>query len=216
MQDNVIKATNRQTFVKTEELSALLDFQKSLERYYEAVPSDHRLYYERRSQQFRSIPGLEKIRIVSISSQIRSFASMFLDRAHQASRYYGNLLASIESRIFIDGHEPAAYYASAYALFKLEYYFRRFQIDNQLRPFKYHMLGIFRVLSAGTDMPLMSSNKFKKYCDEICQVLWDEARCLSIILDTERAIKDVLGHDYDRDKAKESTILAQVIEKIPT
>lgn len=71
LRTQVIKATNRQTVVKTEELAALTDFQKSIERYYDAVPADHRLYYERRSQQFRSTPGLEKIRIVNISTQIR-------------------------------------------------------------------------------------------------------------------------------------------------
>ena len=58
LRSQVIKATNRQTMVKTEELSALTDFQKQLERYYEAVPGDHKLYYERRSQQFRATPGL--------------------------------------------------------------------------------------------------------------------------------------------------------------
>jgi hypothetical protein len=71
----VIKATKRQTVVKTEELSALTDFQKHLEQYYNAIEEPHRLFYERRSQQYRGTPDLEKIQIVNISSQIRSFSS---------------------------------------------------------------------------------------------------------------------------------------------
>ena len=216
LKNHVIKATNRQTVVKTEELSALTDFQKILESYYESIPSEHRLYYERRSQQYRGTPGLEKIRIVSISSQIRSFASMFLNRAHQASRYYGTLLKEVESRIFINGHFPVAYYVSAYALFRLEYYFRRRQIDNGLRTFKYHLLGIFRMLSAGLEMPPMTANRFEKYCEKICDVIWDEDECLRKFQTAEKIIDKILAGNYERDKAKDSTILSQaqsIIEK---
>ena len=49
LKNQVIKATNRQTVIKTEELSALTDFQKLLEDYYNSIPVPHRLYYERRS-----------------------------------------------------------------------------------------------------------------------------------------------------------------------
>jgi len=63
IKNKIIKATNRQTPVKNEELVALTDFQKSLEQYYAAQPEDYRLYYERRSQQYRS-SSIEKIRVV--------------------------------------------------------------------------------------------------------------------------------------------------------
>ena len=64
IKNKIIKATNRQTPVKNEELVAITDFQKMLERYYDAQLENYRLYYERRSQQYRSIAGIEKIRIV--------------------------------------------------------------------------------------------------------------------------------------------------------
>lgn len=212
LRNQVIKATNRQTMVKTEELSALTDFQKALERYYEAVPEEHRLYYERRSQQFRSVPGLEKIRIVSISTQIRAFASMFLDRAHQASRYYGSLLKDIESTIFVDGHFPVAYYVSAYALFRIESSLRRKQIDNRYRPFKYHLLGILRRLVAGPSMPSMKANKFEKYCDGLRTVLWDDDKCLASLQSACGILDQILAGSYDRDKAKDSTIQVKAQE----
>ncbi len=205
----VIKATNRQTVVKTEELSALTDFQKHLEQYYNAIGDEHRLYYERRSQQYRATPGLEKIRIVNISSQIRSFSSMFLNRAHQASRYYGTLLKDIDSRIFIEGHFPIAYYVSSYALFKLEFFFRRKLIDNKYRPFKYHLLGIFRIIVAGIDMPQMTANKFEKYCEFIRNVLWDDSKCYGELKRSCKLLDKILGGDFERDKAKDSSIFSK-------
>jgi hypothetical protein len=162
IKNKIIKATNRQTEVKNEELAALTDFQKKLENFYSALPEDKRLYYERRSQQYRSVPGIEKVRIVTISTQIRTFASMFLDEPHRASRYYGTLLISVRNKIFINNHDPIGYYVSAFANYKLESFLRRKQIDSKYRPFRYHMLTILRLRLAGVDMPSMNSNRFSK------------------------------------------------------
>lgn len=216
LKNQVIKATNRQTVVKTEELSALTDFQKHLEEYYEAIPEAHKLYYERRSQQYWAVPGLEKIRIIPISSQIRSFASMFVGRAHQASRYYGTLLKDVEGRIFIEGHSPIAYYISSYSLFRIETLLRRRQIDNKYRPFKYHLLGLVRMQVAGTSMPAMTSNQFEKYCDRLKEVLWDDNKCLQAIQDACALLDTVLSGNYDRDKAKDSSIEFQARTLINT
>jgi hypothetical protein len=214
LRSQVIKATNRQTMIKTEELAAITDFQKLLERYYEAVSEDYRLYYERRSQQFRTTPGLEKIRIVDISTQIRAFASMFLNRAHQASRYYGTLLSEVKSNIFADGHFPIAYYVSAYALFRIESLLRRGQIDNRYRPFKYHLLAIFRAVVGGQAMPAMTANKFERYCESLRDVLWNDEACLKALQKSCSILDQALGDDYSRDKAKDSSIQAQAKQRI--
>ncbi|MGA7563396.1 MAG: AIPR family protein [Desulfobaccales bacterium] len=214
LRNQIIKATNRQTVIKNEELSAITDFQKLLESFYNAIPLEHRLYYERRSQQFRSAAGLEKIRIVTISTQIRAFSSMFLDRAHQASRYYGTLLKDIENRIFIDTHFPEAYYVSAYALFRIESLLRRKLLDNRYRLFKYHILGIIRIQIAGVPMPYMGANEFKRYCDRIREVLWDDDRCLEAVNNACRMLDEILAGDYNRDRAKDSTIQSQARDRI--
>lgn len=208
VKNKIIKATNRQTPVKTEELTALTDFQKALEDYYAAVTGECKLFYERRSQQYRSMSGIEKIRIVSISNQIRSFASMFLGLPHQASRYYGTLLKSIESKIFVPGHPPVAYYASALALYRLESLVRKKSIDSKYRPFKYHILPIARIKIAGSEIPSMSSNKFEKYCETIISVLKDEKKCLASFTKVVAVLDSVLGGSYERDKAKDASLLA--------
>lgn len=213
LKNQITKATNRQTVVKLEELSALTDFQKTLEQYYNAIQEEHRLYYERRSQQYRSFldseDSPEKIQIVTVSTQIRAFASMFLDRAHQASRYYGTLLKDVENRIFVNGHFPIAYYVSAYALFRIESFLRKKQIDGRYRAFKYHLLGILRMQIAGTTIPHMTSNQFEKYCEKVRNELWDEAKLTSAVNQVCQVLDEVLLGNYDRDKAKDSTIQDQ-------
>jgi hypothetical protein len=55
IENKIIKANNRQTPVKLEELEALTDFQKRLEEYYNSLPEERRLYYERRPKQYNGI-----------------------------------------------------------------------------------------------------------------------------------------------------------------
>lgn len=214
IKSKVTKATNRQTPVKIEELSALTDFQKHLEEYYLAITDRHRLYYERRSQQFRSDAGIEKIRIVSVSSQIRSFAAMFLKRAHQSSRYYGTLLKDVGSRVFVEGHPPIAYYVASYTLFRIEWFMRRNQVDNFYRPLKYHLLGIIRMQILGTDLPEMKSNKFAKSCERLRDILWDDEECLTAIHNACNLLFEVLEGDLSRDKAKDSSINDKAMEML--
>jgi hypothetical protein len=134
---------------------------------------------------------------------------MFLDRAHQASRYYGTLLKDVENRIFVNGHFPIAYYVSAYALFRIESFLRKKQIDGKYRAFKYHLLGILRMQIAGTSIPQMTSNQFEKYCEKVQNELWDEAKITSAINQACQVLDRVLNGNYDRDKAKDSTIQDQ-------
>ncbi|MEG4917473.1 AIPR family protein [Microcoleus sp. B7-D4] len=213
LKNRITKATNRQTAVKLEELSALTDFQKNLEQYYNAIEGEHRLYYERRSQQYRSLSGSEsspdekmKIQIIPVSTQIRAFASMFLNRAPQASRYYNNLLNDLENQIFVNGHCPIAYYVSAYALFRIESALRKKQLNNRYKAFKYHLLGILRMEIAGTAFPIMTSNKFEKYCATIRDELWDEKKRTLALERACKVLDKALKNGYDRDRAKDSTL----------
>ncbi len=212
IKNKVTKATNRQTPVKIEELSALTDFQKHLEEFYSAITDRHKLYYERRSQQFRSDVGIEKIRIVTVSSQIRSFAAMFLKRAHQSSRYYGTLLKDVGSRVFVEGHPPIAYYIASYTLFRIEWFMRRNQVDNIYRPFKYHLMGIIRMQILGPDLPEMKANRFVRSCERIRDILWNDEECLTAIHNGCELLNRILEGDLNRDNAKDSTISDKAAE----
>lgn len=216
LKNRITKATNRQTVVKLEELSALTDFQKSLEQYYDAIEGEHRLYYERRSQQYRSLSDSQdslddkmKIRIITIPTQIRAFASMFLNRAPKASRYYSSLLKDLENEIFVDGHLPIAYYVSAYTLFRIDSALRKKQLRNRYKAFRYHLLGILRMQIAGAISPPMTSNKFEKYCVAIRDELWDETKRTLALTRACLVLDKALNGRYDRDKAKDSTLQEQ-------
>jgi hypothetical protein len=200
--NDIIKATNSQTPVKAEDLSALSDFQKKLESFYASFDGKNKLFYERRSKQFNGLPNIEKTRVVTMSSQIRVFASMFLDEPHLASRYYGTLLKLVGGRIFSPDHDPLPYYASAFAQFRLESFFRDGSVESRMRACRYHLLMLVRYIAGGADMPSLTANKMEKYCLRVLDVLWDDTKALQAFQSAVKIIDDTTGGTFDRDTTK--------------
>ncbi len=201
--NEVIKGTNRQTQVKTEELYALTDFEKKLEAFYATYEERRRLYYERRSKQYNGVPGVEKVRIITRATQIKAFASMFVDEPHRAGRYYGTLLKTIGGRLFSSEHQPISYYTSAYAHYKLEYLFRNASLSSDYKPYRYHLLMILRYQIGGVSLPQLSVNrKIEPYCQRLLEVLWDDEQSLEAYKRATEVIDTVGGPEVDRDTVK--------------
>lgn len=209
--NEVIKATNRQTQVKTEELYALTDFEKKLESYYATYEGRKQLFYERRSKQYNGVPGVEKVRIITRAVQIKAFASMFLDEPHRAGRYYGTLLKTIGDQLFSPEHLPLPYYTSAFAHYKLEYLFRNASLNSDYKPFRYHLLMILRHQIGGTNVPQLSvSRKMEPYCLRLLDVLWDDDRSLEAFAEAIKVIDAVSGRNMDRDTVKTQVFTEKV------
>jgi len=170
----VIKSTNRQTEVKTEELAAMSEFQKKLETFYTTFDESKRLYYERRSKQYTGTTGMDKSRIITIPTQIRVFASMFLDLPYRTVRYYGTLKQMIGNNIFAENHDTHPYYTSAFAYIRGEYLLKNGQIDPKYRRFRYHTLMILRYQLGGIKAPFFNSGKMSSYCNNILADLWSD------------------------------------------
>lgn len=183
--NSIIKATNRQTGVTNEQLIALNEFHRKLEDFYKTFSGVQRLYYERRSKQYNYMPEVEKVRIVSISTQIKAAASMFFDKPHLASRYYGRLLKSIDG-IFNEGHKPLPYYTCAYLLYKLEYLFRNKMLPAQYRKFRYHILMLIKYDFSTGKVPDLNANKMDDLCDKILE-------CANNNTDLQREVEKIIA-----------------------
>jgi len=69
------------------------------------------------------------------------------------------------------------------------------------------MLALVRIAAKGKDLPLMTSNKFERYCKELVIVLSDEAKSLNSFKSAITALDKALAGDYSRDKAKDASLL---------
>lgn len=214
--NQIIKATNRQTQVSDEQLIALNEFHRKLEVFYstykdKSCPDKDKncLYYERRSKQYSYRNDIEKVRIVSIGIQIKSVASMFYDKPHFASRYYGRLLSTLND-IFSDKHKLIPYYTCAYTLYRLEYMFRNKMLKKQYRKFRYHILMMLKYSIAGGEIPKMGENKMEGFCKKILQVVDDNSR---LIKEVEKVIQ-LIDENVDDINSTESTKAGALVETL--
>ncbi|MCS5511667.1 AIPR family protein [Curtobacterium flaccumfaciens pv. betae] len=189
----IATATNRQTEVTEEDLFALEGFQKDLEKFLLAFPEKQRLYYERRSRQYNSVAGIEKVRIITKQIEIRAFAAMFLNDAHRAARYYGALKNGVGSAMFHKGHKLEPYYTAAFAYYKLEYLFRNGLLPVRYKPARYHLLMAFRFLSGGLNMPALTANQMNKYANSVNAALWDDVKAMQTFDQAAEIIDEALG-----------------------
>jgi hypothetical protein len=198
----IIKATNRQTQVSDEQLFALSDFPKQIEAYFPTFDGKRKLYYERRSRQYNSVSGIEKVRVVNMTMLVRAFASMFLKLPHRTTRNYKALLRQIGTDIFNKEHRLEPYYVSAFAHYRLEYLFRNQTIDAILKPARYHLLLAFRLLTQPDDPPPMNSHQMEKYCAAIGETLWDEDKCRDMFVTAAKHVEAVASGNLHRDNIR--------------
>ncbi|MFA6062001.1 MAG: AIPR family protein [Gallionella sp.] len=139
---NIIKATNRQTEVKVEAFESLSPFHKDLEDYYKARSAGrlHSIYYERRSKQYDNVPGIRSSQVITLSAQIKSFVSACLAQPQSTHRYFGEILDSNRSRMFVSGDALERYYVAAAILSRLENLFKRNSFRLRHKGFKYHFV----------------------------------------------------------------------------
>lgn len=174
---HIIRATNSQTEVKEEAFIALEPFHKKLEEYYNSFKlGEQKLYYERRAKQYDSDDSAAKARVVSIASQAKSFIAMHLSEPHSNHRYYGELVKVYwkqNRKLFQDEHDAWPYYLSSYCLFLIDRELRDGRIKPALKPCRYHLLYVIRLLcSDHMKAELIEGSKpTKAYCSQIFSTL---------------------------------------------
>ena len=113
-----------------------------------------------------------------------------MNEPHSHPRYYGELLKAYRSRLFIDGHKPAPYYASGVARIALERLFNSVGLERRLRVYRHHMLMLLRMQIAGPNMPSLGSDKITSYSLRIVETLRKDDRFRQ---ECERAIRLIEG-----------------------
>ena len=192
--NQIIQGTNRQTEVKIEAFESLAPFQKQLEELYIAIGRGKRdpIYYERRSKQYDQ-QNVRKDRIVTLTTQIKSFVAMFLNEPHSVHRYYGELLNSYRARLFRESHSPTPYYLAGASLCTVERLFVGGVLSADVRPFKYALLMAFRLMHEPFETPHLNNRTIETYCKELQEVLDDGARCAAAFQNAADVIRSCQG-----------------------
>ncbi|MEJ0090494.1 MAG: AIPR family protein [Limisphaerales bacterium] len=214
--NQIIKATNRQTEVKLEAFESLTPFHRTLEEFYNSFGSEmsKRLYYERRSKQYENTP-IKPTTIISLAAQAKSFLGMFLNEPHSTHRYYGEILENYRDRLFLETHSPFPYYASGLALSRIEGFFRARELPSSMRPFRHHLLLLFRLAIARVEHPPLMPKKADDYAQKICEVLWNEQKALAQFQDCVAQLKTKL-ESFSGDRRQADRLRIFTLHLLPS
>ncbi|MGA2384698.1 MAG: AIPR family protein [Gemmatimonadales bacterium] len=208
----IVKATNRQTQVKEEQLLALNDFQKKLEAFFATFDPARRLYYERRSRQYDTVAGVEKTRIITLTNLIRAYASVVLEEPHRTTRNFRALREKVGAEIFHAEHRLEPYYLAASALYRLEYLFRNGSIDAKFKPARYHILLAARLLASGQRPPRPNSRDAARWADDLSALFWDPVRAEELLHRAVQVIEGAAAGNLHRDNIRTQPFSQLVVE----
>ncbi len=199
IKNKIIKATNRQTSVSEDQLLGLSEFPKRLEAYFPTFDGIRKLYYERRSRQFSADAEVEKVRVISMTTLVRAFASIFLEIPHRTTRNYKALLKTVGTDIFNKEHRLEPYYVSAFAHYRLEFLFRNQSLPPRLKPARFHILLAYRLLTSTDQLPALNSRAMERYCQLLMDSLWQEDESRDRFREAATRVETVSAGNLHRD-----------------
>jgi AIPR protein len=209
--EDIIRATNRQTEVKSEQFFAVTEFAKSLEIFFQSFPNPRKLFYERRSRQYDRLP-VEKTRIITPTNLIRAFAAMFLGEPHQTTRSYRLLARRVGTDIFAEGHRLEPYYVSAFALYRLEYLFRNYRLTTVFKLARFQLLLAARLLADSSPLPRMNAREMERYCQRLAELLADPDEAEKLFERAATVVTSCIDGAYDRDTIHTPPFTEKVIQ----
>lgn len=214
--DRVIFTTNRQTEVKSEAFIATKTFHKGLQDFYNSIEPQYQLYYERRSKQYDLSDTISKNKVVTLTTQIVSYISMFLNEPHSTHRYYGELLEAYKSKLFLDTDAHEVYYISAYFNYYLDTKFKSGAIHRKYKKLKFHLMCAMKGLLVGTQVNFGKARKQKKEFEILFRTIQDSKRmdlCLrTATMCLDKIIESSIIPENERHRSKEIT--ARLMEEI--
>lgn len=215
IKSKITVSTNSQTAVKKEQLSAMTDFQKNLEHYYNATEGDAKLYYERRANQYNNDSNVVKKRIISVSNQIKSFSSIFRQDPHLVTTYFGQIAKEIgnkKSKLFESDHQFASYYLAGLIFYKLDTLFTSNEIDKKFKKVKFYIIMLYPLLASKEKFPpLNSHNKVEKYCNPIIETLIDDTLCKKVFKKAIHIIELSGAKIEDKEALKSKKMTEQIL-----
>lgn len=214
--DRIIFTTNRQTEIKSEAFTATKIFHKNLQDFYNSIEPQYRLHYERRSKQFDLSDTITKDKVVTLTTQINSYISMFLNEPHSTHRYYGELLEAYKNKIFLQTDAHEVYYISSYFNYYLESQFKKGTLSKKYKKFKNHIICAMRGILVGSQINFGKAKQQKKEFKIIFEAIQNSKdmdknlRTATTCLDKVLASSEVLEKEYHRNREITNRLLSEI------
>ncbi len=211
---SIIAGTNRQNPVREDQFWALRPFMKNFEEYCKSLDDDHKIYFERRENQYRG-QKVERARVMQPSILMKAVAATILHQPNRSARDYRGIIAEYQEKLFLDEHDVRPYYASCYLNYRLDYLWRNRKLNSDSKIFKYYiMAGIAKNTYARNNLISQGKNEIEKFHKLIID-LCDNENALKNTAENVGILASKLLEDFDvstrerlRDTIRSETFVA--------
>ncbi len=186
LSSNVVKSTNKQNIVYEEAFETLRPFHQKLEDFAMSFSANPKIYYERRSKQYRLNESIGINQKFTFKNLIQASTAVLMQEPHKAHLHESVLLKTYKEQLFIDGQSLLPYYVLMQVYLKLETKLRK-QNAYQYYTYKWHILMIYFMLQTNLEWDL----KDEKTTDKECLKILDSIRSMDDILENVKELFNI-------------------------
>ena len=216
--NQIVEATNNQSYVADEKFLSLKEKAKIVESYFntcnDEVDNESKIYFERREKQYAGM-GIQDVKIFDIRTVARAFTAMFLDIPHTSASYPTLIFTQSGSKLFTDEQHEITYYCATLALYKFASLLNSKKLPSDFGKYRWHTLTLLKyVINIDKKVPQMNSKKIVKYCETIIDKLNTQNRyCLKYY----NECKDIINQagPANKDKLKRKEYINELKEYLP-
>lgn len=194
--NDIVRGTNRQNIVMEEAFEATKKFHKDLEDFFNHINSEYpiKIFYERRSKQYAHNPTIKQTQKINLKILTQFFTAMFFNKPHLSHRHESFLIREQANIIFQETQSKFPYFIACYSFFLLEFLFREKKFHPELKPYKAHLLMMFRESIAGKCPNINDEKNIDSYSLKISEILKDSNKSQEIF--------DVIAQLFLKTKSK--------------
>ena len=168
----IVKGTNRQNVVYDEAFEITRKFHKDFEEFVDVfqieIPSNDKIYYERRSNQFANISTIAINQKANFKILIQSFVGTILQMPHEGFVHDSHLLAKYKNRVFIEGQSFLPYYLAIFLSLKTDQIFKKnYDKFKEITTYKHQILCLMVESIGGVVPDINNSKRIDEYCQKV-------------------------------------------------
>ena len=211
VREDIIRSTNTQKAISSEQFLSLTKFSRQLEDYFKSF-SGYELYYERRNGQYRG-GEINSLQIIDQKTLIKIVGTVLLDLPEEAIRYPVSFYKKRKDDLFQDNSSLEAYYLSSYLYYSILKYLREKKYSRPYKNLIFYILFIAKKLIYEGAIDKFCNKKNLEILKKFNGVFQNTKRLEDIImksitiLEKSCNVEKVSRDTYSTKKFKEKVVL---------
>lgn len=159
---SIVKSTNKQNIVYEEAFETLRPFHQKLEDFAMSYMADPKIYYERRSKQYRLNESIGINQKFTFKNLMQASTAMLMQKPHMAHLHESVLLKTFKDNLFTDEQSLLPYYVAMQIYLKLETELRKGK-SYTYYTYKWHIMMLYMMVQPDSIKDLSNDKKVDKH-----------------------------------------------------